>query len=224
MKKILALCLLLITFNAKSQIDLSISPYDFTIYNDSIIANSIDSADIFVVNNSSTLPFNDDLEIHISVQDSMLFTYHPVDTLHFPALNIPPSDSVSLRLIQQFIISPTKYHYDINVIVIWPYAPSTGTGDSLNFPIFITLPDGINDINLENLITAYPNPAADQVMISNATQQRIIEVRIFGMSGQQIPVTMKDGMINTEGWSRGNYLARIRLSGGKEISLRIIKK
>lgn len=221
MKKLLLILTFLAFANLKSNAQLTISQFDFIIYADTVVANTIDSAKVWVVNPTGTT-FNDALYVILDVQDSASVTFHNVDTLAFGALNIPPNDSVNVKIVQNFIVGPQKYHYDINVIVIWPYAISTGAGDSLIFPVFITIPDGINELNLLNYIKIYPNPTSERINID--TQNSVEEVRIYTVSGQLKIVEKNKLTIDISELPAGIYLVNVKLKNGKTQQLKIMKK
>jgi len=221
MKKLIAFTLFLVLFGFKSNAQLTISQYTYTLYADTVIANSLDSADIWVVNNG-TLPFLDNLKVILDVQDSASVLFHNVDSLNFGLLNIPSNDSIKIRLYQNFVISPQKYHYDINVIVIWPYAISTGDGDSLLLPVYIQIPDGINEIDLAKYINVYPNPFTDKMHID--TQNDIEEVRIYTLQGKLLMIQKNTKTIVLDSLAKGTYLADITLKDGKSRKLKIIKE
>lgn len=221
MKKIVFIIVLLLTLILRSNAQLSISPYTYTIYSDTVAANSLDSADVWIVNNDS-IAFNDNLQLVLDVQDSAAAFFHNVDSLNLGLLNIPSGDSVLMRVYQNFIVSPAKYHYDINVIVIWPYALSTGNGDSLFFPVYITYPNGVNEIDISKHIKVYPNPTSDHVLVDS--DMAIEEVRVYGSNGQLVLYEKQKQLINIETLPKGMYLFEVTLESGKKQSIRIIKE
>jgi hypothetical protein len=221
MKKLITFTLFLVLFGFKSNAQLTISQYDYTLYADTVIANTLDSADVWIVN-AGSLPFLDNLKVILDVQDSAMVSFHNVDSLNFGFFNIPANDSVKIRLYQNFVISPQKYHYDINVIVIWPYAFSTGDGDSLILPVYIQIPDGINEIDLSKYIKAYPNPSVDKVVID--VEIDIEEVRIYDLKGQLIFVQKNSKIVNVENLPEGSYLFDVTLKNGTKRKVKIIKK
>jgi hypothetical protein len=224
MKKLLLFIFALLSFTVRSQGHLGISPYTFNIYADTTDAGSLDSADVYLVNKDTALPFAGPLEIHVAVQDSGTVSFHMVDTLFFAPLSIAPGDSAMLTLYQVFDIAPTKYHYDINVIVIWPVAASVSMVDSLMFPVYIQVPDGIEELDLEGLINTFPNPASEEFQIKNESGLKIEEVRIYNSSGQLISYMQPAGRINMSSWSKGTYLVNLKLSNKKSITLRVMKR
>jgi hypothetical protein len=222
MKKIVFIFCLLVSLAARSQVNLGISPYTFTLYGDSVAANALDSADIWVIN-SGAATFNDTLNINIWCLDSAGGAFHPVDFIDAGIKNIPANDSVQLRIYQTMTISPATYHYDINVIVIWPSAFLAATSDSLTLPIYVYDASGVNELNLYDLIKAYPNPSSDHFQIANEGKMAIEEVRITDAQGKLIAVRAKETTIDTEHWKPGMYLVHIVLEDGRTLNLRILK-
>lgn len=221
------LSLLLISKKDSAQASLGISQYSYTIYNDTVPAYSTDSIGIYVVN-SGISAFSGNFTIKTAVKDSnSVATYHQVDTINtlFPVL-IPPGDSVPFTLAPYYIMgdSSTKYHYDINVIVIWPVALTASTDDSLIFNIFIVLNVGVQEIDLQHLINAYPNPVINNITLENKGKNSIEEVRIYDTQGRLVQSLIKPEFICTEGWAKGTYLINIQLEDGKTHTIRVIKQ
>ena len=230
MKKYILLFLLsflLISKKDSAQASLGISQYTYAIYNDTVAAYTTDSMSIFIVNKGTAL-FNDNFEVITSVQNSgILPGFHRVDTTSsfLPAL-IAPGDSIPFTLQPYYFIGDTtsQYHYDINVIVIWPVAATASTEDSLLFNIVILLPESIHEIDLSHLIKAYPNPTINNIMLENNGKNDIEEVRIYNLQGLLVESLKKPAVICTEKWAPGTYLINIQLEGGKTHTVRIIKQ
>ncbi len=230
MKKYVLLVLLsflLISNKSSAQASLGISQYAYTIYNDTVTANTFDSISIFVIN-KGTANFNDTFEIVTSVQNSgFLPGFHRVDTAStFSTVFIAAGDSVSFNLYPYYFIGDTtyQYHYDINVIVIWPVASSASTEDSLLYNIVIVLPESVQEINLSHLISAYPNPVINNITLENKGKNSIEEVRIYDAQGRLIEHLTKPEFICTEGWAKGTYLINIQLEDGKTHTIRVVKQ
>lgn len=212
---------------SSAQASLGISQYTYTIYNDTVPANSSDSIAIYVVNTGITA-FNDYFTIATEVRDSnAVAAFHQVDTVSsfFPVL-IAPGDSIPFLLqpFYQMGDSSTKYHYDINVIVIWPVASSASTSDSLSYNIFIVLPQSVNEIDLSKLINAYPNPTTGNLTLENSSQKTIEEVRIYDASGRLIQTEKNPSFICTDEWKAGTYLIKIQLENKQIRTIRVIKQ
>lgn len=227
MKKycLLVICFLLVISNhSNAQPILGVGQYSYLIGNDTLPAYSSDSIQIWV-KNYGTSNFNDFFQVRTSVQDSALTTYHPVDTASSGFLTfIAPGDSVQFMLYPYYDIDSTRYHYDINVIVIWPVASSASTGDSIIFVEVLTLPAGIVEIDLHELINAYPNPSFQDITIGNDSKKRIEEVRIYDTGGRWIGTIKEQNTINIENWKPGVYLLTILLEDRRTLTLRVVKQ
>ena len=229
MKKnlLLLLCLFLLKSNkSNAQAALGISQYAYTVYNDTVPAYSFDSVKIFVVNKGAST-FNDNFQIITSVGDSTLANLHRVDTAYsFFAPVLPPGDSVAYTLYPYYFIgdSTYQYHYDINVIVIWPIALTAGTSDSLQFNIVILLNADVQEIDLTQYIKAYPNPTTGSFKLENSPEKAIEEVRIYDSSGRLIQVEKTPSSICTDEWKKGTYLVKIQLDNNQTKTIRVIKQ
>ncbi len=221
MKKLVVFVCVLFGFVLKSNAQLRVSPYTYNIYADTATANTLDSADVWIINDSAIV-FADFLNIAVDVQDSVGILFHNVDSLNFGFMNIPAFDSVPLRIYQNFIIAPQKYHYDINVIVIWPYTISTGNGDSLFFPVYISIPNGINEVDISKYIKAYPNPSEGNVFMDS--QYDIEEVTVYNLSGQILLHQKNTKLINIEALPKGTYLFDVKMKNEKHYKLKIMRQ
>ena len=227
MKKLLLLVLTLLVFHCtkgKAQDSLVINPFTVLVGNDTLPAGSNDSIKFTVINIAST-PFNDSITFYTSVQDSVsTFIYNPIDTVYLGTINIAPNDSMQFTLYNIYDTGPLRFHYDINVIVIWPIAASLSFYDSLFYNQFITLPIGINEIDLSLLINAYPNPTTSNLNIDNATKFAVEEVRIYDSRGRLMETLQHPDFICSENWSKGTYLIRIQLENKKTQTIRVVKQ
>ncbi|MDQ3046565.1 MAG: T9SS type A sorting domain-containing protein [Bacteroidota bacterium] len=224
MKKLLFISLLLMSVAGKSQDTLSIGQYDYTVYNDTLSSGTEDSVSFWVIN-SGPSTFNDSLFLITEVQDSAGFLFTAVDT-NWLVPTIFGGDSIRMTLYSTYYTTPTpnQYHYDINVIVIWPFGINAITGDSLFYTVFVTLPLGISELDLSGLISCYPNPVAGQFGILNSSNFSIERVRIYNNAGTFISEHRKTECIPVDLLSKGMYLIEIELDNGQRHSVRIIKQ
>lgn len=210
-----------------AQASLGISQYTYTIINDTVPAYGTDSINIYVVNRGLST-FSGNFTIKTAVKDSnSIATYHQIDTINtFFPVAIPPGDSVPFTLARYYFMgdSSTYYHYDINVIVIWPVAVSANTDDSLTFNIFIVLNTGVQEIDLTQLIKAYPNPTKSNLSLENTSEKVIEEVRIYDASGRLIQTEINPSFICTDTWKAGTYLVKIQLENKQTRTIRVIKQ
>ncbi|HEY0030763.1 MAG TPA: T9SS type A sorting domain-containing protein [Bacteroidia bacterium] len=226
MKKYILLLILplwLIGSKATAQASLGIGQFSYYIGNDTLPAYSTDSVSLWIIN-TGTGTFNDTLELWTIVQDSALFTYHMVDNVSLGNVTIPAGDSISYTLVPYYAIAPALYHYDINVIVIWPMANSVPTSDSLTYTQVLTLPNGIHEIDLQQLIKAYPNPSMNDFTISNDSKTSIEEVRIYDPQGRLIAIVKGQNIIHTQNWKPGTYVMKILLENKKQVTIRVVKQ
>ena len=227
MKKYILIFLLpfiLLSTKSRSQAVLGVSQYSHYIAHDTVTENTNDSTYIWIVNRGSTL-FYDNLRVCTAVQDSGAFFFHPIDTAYSAGPSfIAAGDSIHFNLFPFYNISPLRYHYDINVIVIWPVAASAATSDSLTYTEVITLPAGINDIDLNLYVKAYPNPSVNNLTIENNSKISIEEVRIYDTNGQLLNTLREAGILNTEKWAKGVYVLDILLKNKQRHTIRVVKQ
>lgn len=218
------LSFLLINNESSAQPSLGISQYAYTIYNDTAVAYTYDSVSIYVVNRG-TSNFSNFFQIVASVQDSAASAYHRADTTYSAfSTFIAAGDSIPFKFMPYYGIDSNEYHYDINVIVIWPVASSTNTDDSLFFNVVIVLPQAINEIDLSHMIKAYPNPTVDNITLENSGKNSIEEVRIYDSQGRLVESLNKPEFICTEAWVPGMYMINIQLKDGKTQTIRVVKQ
>jgi hypothetical protein len=221
---ILSLSLLLIS-KSFGQASIGISPYSTAIGNDTLPAGSSDSISFWVVNTGSN-PFNDYIYFVTYVQDSSGVFYHVVDStaISFPSV-IAVGDSLPFSLTPVYdVVTPGKYHYDINIIVIWPVAGSASTSNVFTYVQVLTLPNGINEIDLSRLINAYPNPVTSKLTLKNSGKTGIEEVRIYDVHGRLIESLKATEFICTENWNPGVYMINILLENKQTHTIRVIKQ
>jgi hypothetical protein len=216
--------LLLIGLKTKAQDSLGISHYTyFQSSNDTVLANSSDSTIIWVVNRKA-IPFSGDLKIKTAVQDSASTLYHQVDSVDFGFQTISGGDSIQFKLYPFYNILPIRYHYDINVIVIWPVASFWPAADSLTFTEVIPIWSGVNELDLNNYIKIYPNPTIDKFTIENDNKNPVEEVRIYNAKGQLMDNIKNESFINIESWSNGIYFIDVKVKNQKWQTLKVIKQ
>jgi type IX secretion system substrate protein len=218
--------LLLLSVSGKSQSVLGIGQLSYVINNDTLPAYSTDSIDLWVINYSSSA-FNDKIVLFTAVQDSAGASFHFVDTSGTAPVFIAPSDSIPVTIFPLYeTYDTTKYHFDINVIVIWPVA-FTGTTtvvDSLHYIQFITVASSVNEISLDRLIKAFPNPVHNNLNIENTSKNAIEEVRIYDMFGRLVHTEKNPTVICTDTWTKGTYLISITLENKQTHTIRIIRQ
>ena len=207
-----------------AQDTLSISPYNFFVANDTLPGGSTDSIGFRIIHNGPST-FGGSIELYAAVQDTSGLFFWTVDSINTGAVTIGSfGDSIYSYMIPTYTIAPTKYHLDINVIVIWPVASGMVIGDSATYIEFLTGTDGIQEIDLKELIRAFPNPTKGNLTLENKDKNAIEKVRIYDAQGRFIEHLTKPEFICTEAWAPGMYLINIQLEDGKTHTIRVIKQ
>ncbi|MBL0328048.1 MAG: T9SS type A sorting domain-containing protein [Bacteroidetes bacterium] len=220
---LLLLAILMTHSQSKAQVTLGISPYSVIISNDTLPGGATDSIFFWVVN-SGAAAFSDNITFHTEVQDSSGVFYLPIDTSNTGIVTIPANDSLKFTLYPTYTIGPALYHYDINVIVIWPVALTASTGDSLTYIEVLTIPIGVDELDLTRLIKAYPNPTSNNFTLENTGKNAIEEVRIYDLTGRLIQTEKNPLFICTDQWKAGTYLIKIQLENKQTRTIRVIKQ
>lgn len=227
MKRCLIVAILSLFFAsnfAKAQDTLSISPYNFFVGNDTLPGGSTDSIGFQIIHNGPTT-FAGSIDLYAAVQDTSGFFSWLVDSSSTGAVTIGSfGDSVYASMSPTYVIAPTKYHIDINVIVIWPVASGMAIGDSATYIQFLIDPDGVPEIDLKELIRAFPNPTRGNLTLENKDKNAIEEVRIYDPLGRMIQRIKKAEYICTDEWTQGTYLINIQLEDGKTHTIRVVKQ
>lgn len=209
---------------AKAQDTLSISPFNFFIANDTLLGGSTDSIGFQIIHDGP-ITFAGNIKLYAAVQDTSGFMLWTVDSINTGVVTIGSfGDSTYAYMAPTYTIAPTKYHLDINVIVIWPVASGMVIGDSATYIQYLTDPNGIPEIDLKELIRAFPNPTKGNLTLENKDKNAIEEVRIYDPRGRLIEHLIRPEIISTEGWAKGTYLINILLENKKTHTIRVIKQ
>ncbi|MCE3279916.1 MAG: hypothetical protein K0S44_2107 [Bacteroidetes bacterium] len=223
MRKALLIAIIASSLSAMAQINIGITAFGTAPANDTVSAFSADTFNIWL-KNFGPGTFSDVVTINTAVRDStapgILDSTSTVST----SATINPGDSVLLQLTSDYVISSPGYRYGINVIVIWPIASGAGTTDSLEFPVFIMDPNGINELDAEAFLRSYPNPSADNIYFENRDGIKIESIIIYDISGRVVLKNSGQSSISLESLSPGFYNADIILSDKAKYSIKIIKK
>lgn len=223
MIRILFFAVLLFSLNAQAQVNLGITRFGAAVPNDTVMGGSSESYDVWVKNYGPD-PFNDFLFIYTAVRDSSAFGLDTVDTFGAGGIAIGAGDSLSFTLTANYTVGPVGgYRYGIDVIVIWPYASSASTLDSLEFSIYIVEPNGVIELDIKDLIKLYPNPSSDKLSVGN-NDASVESISIYDLSGKLIMSNRNQNTINIEGLRTGMYQAEVILSNKKAYHFKIIKQ
>jgi hypothetical protein len=230
MKKYLVLvCIVAFAYSSgKTQTNIGVVGFDYNNnpsgYEDTVTANSTDTYSVWV-KNFGPLVFNDSLTLITAVWDSVNLNIYPVSSYStLGAVQIGVNDSIAIPLTAVYNLSSNGYRLWIDVIVIWPIANPATTVDSLEFPVYVIPANGINEIDLKQLIKAYPNPVSSNLAIENNSKMDIEEVRIFDSSGRLLITEKNKSIINTERWQPGIYTIKFLLNNKQHHSIRVIKQ
>jgi hypothetical protein len=223
MRKALLIAIIASSLNALAQINIGIRSFGSAPANDTVPAFSSDTFNIWL-NNMGPGTFSNTVRITTAVRDSsapaIIDTVSSIIT--FSTIN--PGDSISLQLTSDYIISNPGYRYGINVIVIWPIASGANTVDSLEFPVFIMDPNGINELDAAVFLRSYPNPSTDNVYFENTDGIKIETIIIYDISGRVALRNSGQSSISIESLPQGFYNADIILSNKTKYSIKIIRK
>jgi hypothetical protein len=223
MRKVLLLAILAFSLNALAQVNIGIGSFGSTPANDTVQSFSSDTFDIWLTNFGPGI-FSNSVTITTAVRDSaapaLLDTVSNIST--FATIN--PGDSVLLQVTSDYIINTPGYRYGINVIVIWPIATGATTVDSLEFTVFITDPNGINELDAAVFLKSYPNPSSNNIYFENRDAIKIETIVIYDISGRKVLSNSGQNNISLEILTPGIYNAMVFLSDKTQHSIKIIKK
>jgi hypothetical protein len=224
MKRILCIVTLLLSLNSMAQITLGMGRFGFLAPNDTVAGGSSDTYDVWVKNYGPGT-FNDVLIVNTALRDSAGIGLDSVN-YYISAGNviINAGDSTSVTLTNNYTLEPAgPFRYGIDVIVIWPYSASAITVDSLEYTVYIEGHIGVNELDAEQLIRAYPNPASDKITLETASGMSIESITIYDLMGKIVTSNSRQHSINIEGLVPGIYFTEVILSNKKRYSIRIVK-
>lgn len=223
MKKILFITILLLSMSSLAQVNIGMGYFGLTAPNDTVSESTSDTYSVWVKNyGPGTL--NDYITLITGVRDSV----GGIDSVGYYTspgnIILTPGDSTMLTLTTTYNVSPTGYRYGIDVIVIWPVAASATTLDSLEFTVFIKDATGLNELDAEQLIDVYPNPAADNIHIKHPDATAIESIEVFDLSGRLVLSEKKQSTINIESLPAGMFTVQVILSDKKKYLVKMIRK
>jgi hypothetical protein len=223
MRKVILIAIIAFSLNAAAQVNIAIRSFGSIQANDTVPAFSSDTFDIWLTNIGPGI-FNDAVTINTAVRNSMAPGILDSTSTVSTSATINAGDSILLQLTSDYIISTTGYRYGINVIVIWPIASGASTVDSLEFPVFITDPNGINELDAALFIRSYPNPSLGNVYFESRNAIKIETIMIYDISGRLVLSNSDQNTISLETLPSGLYNANVILSDKTRHSIKIIKK
>jgi hypothetical protein len=224
MKKIFFIAILLFSLDSMAQVNLGMGRFGFFPANDTVAAGSSDTYDVWVKNYGPGV-FNDYLLMVTAVRDSALPSQY--DTVDIYTTSTPvvlnAGDSLLLTLTANYVVSPATYRYGIDVIVIWPVAASANTVDSLEFEVYVADNTGVYEPDAEQLVRAYPNPAAGILSVDHPDNAAIRSITIYDLSGKKVLSNSNECAIDTGSLASGTYHMEVILSDNKRYMIKFIK-
>ena len=188
---------------------------------------SIDSTFIIQTNNSFWLMF----EVTVSHQ----LLYAPTFVL-CSSSDTPQFDDTSMGFTGIAGPSTTTLHYvfqDFNFPIGYEIAGeivvdnSNNSNNNCTMPFSITVNEltVIEELDLENSVELFPNPANDRLIVKlQNDNDEIRMIQLFNLSGIKQNIYFFDNGINLSGITAGYYTLHLELSNGQQIIHKIIKE
>lgn len=188
---------------------------------------SIDSTFIIQTNNSFWLMFE--------VTVSQYFLYAPTFVLCISS-DSAQFDDTSMGFTGIAGPSTTTLHYvfqDFNFPIGYEIAGEIVVDNSNNSNYNCTMPFSITvneltvieELDLENSVELFPNPANDRLIVKlQNDNDEIRMIQLFNLSGIKQNIYFFDNGINLSGITAGYYTLHLELSNGQQIIHKIIKK
>jgi hypothetical protein len=235
MKKIVLAfwCCLLGVITVKAQVSLGIDTLGYS-YPATTTANSSDFYKVYV-RNFSTQPYTGNIYVDYWVDSTgsnnmLALRYIGEDSVvntTLPANGLAP-DSTNI-IIRDSMQGGGNYHFrqGINTVVIWPRSAGTSyiTHDSLKLPVMVMGYNGINTPTVKVSPKIFPNPAHQELFISNTDPNFVIEqVRLFSAEGKLISQQPFSGKLELGALSAGVYFVEFSGKNGKTSRYKLIKE
>ena len=188
---------------------------------------SIDSTFIIQTNNSFWLMFE------VTVGHQLL--YAPTFVL-CSSSDTPQFDDTSMGFTGIAGPSTTTLHYvfqDFNFPIGYEIAGeivvdnSNNSNNNCTMPFSITVNEltVIEELDLENSVELFPNPANDRLIVKlQNDNDEIRMIQLFNLSGIKQNIYFFDNAINLSGITAGYYTLHLELSNGQQIIHKIIKE
>jgi hypothetical protein len=225
MKRILSIAFTLLSMSSMAQVTLSVGRFGFIAPDDTVAAGSSDTYSVWVKNEGPGA-FSGSFQLHTGLFDSTGTSVDTVDTYFSGGgIMINAGDSISVTLTNNYVMEPAGlFRYGIDVIVIWPVAVAAITGDSLIYSVYIDGNIGMNELDIEELIKAYPNPTNDRITLKAPASKQVEVVTIYDMGGKIMISERNSNIINLETLPAGTYMAEVVLSNKKRYSIHLVKR
>lgn len=229
MKKTLLIAVsLFASLSSMAQIHIGMAQAIPAIDQDTIAPGHVDTYNVWVKNldTASSAIFSDNIAIYTAIRDSavvgLLDTVGTFNTVLPVTIN--PGDSAMFSLTATYNVGPAAYRYGIDVIVVWPVAASAlATVDTLEYSVFIMDGAGVNELDIQQLLQVYPNPAVHSINIENKGNCAIESVQIYDLSGKLVVNVTNNTCINVEQLPAGMYNIQVNLTNKKSYYLKFMK-
>lgn len=182
---------------------------------------SYDSISITVRNYNNNAFFQDTIYVFIKQDTSSAVN---TGTLIFaPGASIPGGSVVTLTT-ANFFFTSAVFLTGGNTVVIWPYAKSATTYDSLRTDIVFVPFSGLSEAENNDIeLILAPNPASGYFQLQ--TNKPVKQVRIYDTKGRLVynnPFTSP--FIQIDELKPGVYLTEIRFKNGKRLIRKLYKQ
>ena len=222
MQKFLLILLvtLLLPLIGKSQLTIDSLATSTTITQDTVNVGDAISFNVVVSYTSST-PYSGNIYLVAGVDSSAGLT--SIDTIGVRSVINLNNDTIIFPFLDT-TIQQDGYRIGGNIVVVWPVAAGLTTLDTFDVTIYVVQPTGINDKELINDFTIYPNPVKNTLFIQNKTNShQVKQVRIYNGVGKELIKTEFSTEINVSALPKGIYFLELKLEKDTILQYKIIK-
>ncbi|MDR0789700.1 MAG: leucine-rich repeat protein [Bacteroidales bacterium] len=159
--------------------------------------------------NYNNIPTNvpENISVVTSGNANIISWYGETETYELYRNNALLATIVDTNYTDSDVINGVEYCYKIRAIF-------NECGSELSEPVCITF-NSLNDVEAENSLVIYPNPATSNVIID--CTDKINSLEIVNLLGQQVysaKVDKNNTMIDVSNFAKGNYVAKIYTDKG----------
>lgn len=116
-------------------------------------------------------------------------------------------------------------NYGYGKVVFYVYDQANiNRGDTISFEIYWPAPTAVNEINLLEGVSVYPNPATDYVQVENVSGE-LVTLSIFTLTGQLVSTETVSAANFTKDVStleRGMYIVVLENADGNKKTVRLV--
>lgn len=222
MQKLLLILLvtLLLPLIGKSQLTIDSLATSTTITQDTVNVGDAISFSVVVSYTSST-PYSGNIYLVAGVDSSAGLT--SIDTIGVRSVINLSNDTIIFPFLDT-TIQQDGYRIGGNIVVVWPVAAGLTTLDTFDVTIYVVQPTGINDKELINDFSIYPNPVKNTLFIQNkSNSHQVKQVRIYNGVGKELIKTEFSTEINVSALPKGIYYLELELQKDTLLRYKIIK-